>query len=368
MLRMKYLVTLTLIALLLACGAAFADPFVALEYETPVTPTSVPIPNDFTEQQFDDIDTDFWAWAQIEECSRAATAAEDFIVQGYGDGTYQPTYQVTRGQMAVFVARAAGFTDDAPDTPSFQDVPDTYWAFTEVERCVANGVVQGYADYFGDGIDAYLPSAVVDRGQMAVYLYRAAGLTTAAYAGTFDDVDEDFWAALEIEACATADIAQGFGDGTYLPGNAVTRAQMAVFVWRALVRGDGDVILGGPGVTDDYAPGDGVAALYYPDEIAGATGANTADLEAGPGAVVFIVLDAAQVGGGDITFELADSAATVDTDTLNPAGGDAAVDAAAGLPYLVAAYQIDSGLAAEDYTLTLTLGNGYSTTWEFTVE
>ena len=378
MLRMKYLVTLTLVAMLMASGAAFAAPWVALEYVPPVVPTSVPVANGDTVQQFNDVATDFWAWAQIEECSVAATAASDYIVQGYGDGSYQPAFQVTRGQMAVFVARAAGFTDAAPGTPSFQDVPDSYWAFAEIEQCVANGVVQGYADYFGTDADAYLPSTIVDRGQMAVYLYRATGLSTAAYVGLFSDVQDDHWAALEIEACANADIAQGFGDGTYLPANAVTRAQMAVFVWRALVRGDGDVVLGGPAVTDDaaFAPtgGDGAAELFYPDDIAGATGANTTDLVAEPGAVVFVVLDAAQVGGDAITFEVshqddADPPATIvdDTETVTPAGGLAAVDAAAGLPYLVAAYQIDSALAAEDYTVTLTLGNGAVTTWSFTV-
>ncbi|MDH4179404.1 MAG: S-layer homology domain-containing protein, partial [Armatimonadota bacterium] len=246
MLRMKYLVTLTLVALLMASSAAFAGPWIQMEYDIDLAPTSVPMATDFTEPAFGDVDGDFWAWGEIEECAAAHTESSDFIVQGYGSGTYEPALVVTRGMMAVFIARAAGFTDDV-SAVSFQDVPDSYWAYEEIEQCVLNAVVYGYADYFGEGMDAYLPSKVVDRGQMAVYIFRAAGLSTSAYGGTFEDVDEEFWAALEIEACAEFNIVQGYGAGIgYLPGNLVTRAQMAVFIWRGLVRGDGDVVLGGP--------------------------------------------------------------------------------------------------------------------------
>jgi len=180
MLRMKYIVTLTLVALLMASGAAFAGPWIALEYVPPITPTSEPVPNSDSAAAFGDVATDYWAWGHIEEAAVTATAASDFIVQGYGDGSYQPTWNVTRGQMAVFIARAAGYTDDV-SAVSFQDVPDSYWAYTEIEQCVINGVVQGYADYFGTDIDAYLPTVIVDRGQMAVYIYRAAILGTTGY-------------------------------------------------------------------------------------------------------------------------------------------------------------------------------------------
>ena len=478
MLRMKYLVTLTLVALLMASGAAFAGPWIQLEYVPTITTTSVPIPTDYTEPAFGDVpstglgedeDQAFWAWAQIEECAATHTAASDFIVQGYGGGVYAPSFQVTRAQMAVFVARAAGYIDDVEDV-SFGDVPDSYWAYTEIEQCVLNDVVKGYADYFGaddpettdvvEGGDAYLPTAVVDRAQMAVYIYRAAGLSTVAYQGLFDDVADDNWAALEIEACVGADIVQGYGGGIYLPGNTVTRAQMAVFVWRGLVRGDGDVVLGGPAVTSDtdWIPGGGddSAQLFYPDIVDTATGCVTTeiveeeevDLAVEPGAVVFVVLDAAQIAAGDIDFEvtyvkdgidctMADTGELVtstahgllvgdtitfgedvggvdpdaeyyvmtvpsaNTFTVSDDEGDTTFDITedgdntwsgtkatvaggafvtvapalakagvnvAGVPYLLASYQVDNGLAAEDYTLTLTLPNGNVTTWEFTVE
>jgi hypothetical protein len=422
MLRMKYLVTLTLVTLLMVSSAAFAGPWIAMEYDEALTPTSVPVPVDespdwFTTATFSDVpstglgddeDEWFWAWGEIEECAATHTEAEDFIVQGYGDGSYQPGLVVTRGMMAVFIARAAGYTDDVTEV-SFGDVPDTYWAYTEIEQCVLNDVVKGYEEYFAEddpettevdeGVDAYLPTTMVDRGQMAVYIFRAAGLTTVAYQGLFTDVedtgygedeDQPHWAALEIEACADADIVQGYGGGIYLPENKVTRAQMAVFVWRGLVRLDGDVVLGGPAVSDDLEldPGAGNAGFLLPSAVT-TTGANTVDgededLPVEGGAVVFVVLDAAQVNNGTVDFDLEvwdygdpeddedDVLDPVDSEsvTVNAANCKAAVDTADGVPYLIVAYHVAAAdvATAGDYVLTLTLPNGNVTEWEFTVE
>lgn len=51
---------------------------------------------------------------------------------------------------------------------------------------------------------------------------------------TFPDVAPTFWAFQEIEALAAAGITLGFPDGTFRPTTAVTRAQMATFLARAL--------------------------------------------------------------------------------------------------------------------------------------
>ena len=105
-------------------------------------------------------------------------AASHGIVVGYGDGTYQPTVTVDRGQMAVFVARSmvrplgdgglVGYTP--PATPTFSDVATDYWAYAYVEYLTAQGTVSGYADA------TYRPAVAVTRDQMAVYVQRAFGL------------------------------------------------------------------------------------------------------------------------------------------------------------------------------------------------
>lgn len=373
-----------------------APPWLTLEYAVGATPTSVPTASTFEcgwmmsdggsvfgpdkatsdvtilAPDLGDVGTGYWAFAEILECQNAASAASDFIVQGYGDGNYHGDWAVTRGQLAVFVARAAGYTDDPPAEATFDDVPDTYWSFGEIEQCATNGVVQGYPDGF------YRPGVTITRDQMAVYMIRAAGIATVAPAATFPDVPTDHWAAAEIEACVGANITQGYADGFYRPDREVDRGQMAVFVWRALV---GDVLLGGPDATDVALSvwDAGADNLLLPGE-ADYYGYSSTDVA--PGAVLYVALDANRVADGTISFEVShvDDGGTPDDDTDDSVVVDDSLDvtvssAAAqgavsttGCAYLVAYYDIPATLVAEDYTVTLDLINGASYSWDFTVE
>jgi DNA-binding beta-propeller fold protein YncE len=130
------------------------------------------VPSGPLEASFPDVPADHWAYKHIEY------AAVNAIVQGYGDGSYQPDRDVTRGQMSVFVARAlvdptgdeglAGYTP--PDGAAFPDVPTSYWCFMHVEYLFENEIVAGYPD------GHYRPTGYVTRDQMAVYIARAFGL------------------------------------------------------------------------------------------------------------------------------------------------------------------------------------------------
>ena len=116
---------------------------------------------------FVDVPKTDWAYRHVEY------AVAQNVVQGYDATHYGPGNVVDRGQMAVFIARAmvapggdAAIPDPAPPA-TFPDVPDTYWAYKQVEYCVGQGVVKGYDDGY------YHPERQVTRDQMAVYVARA---------------------------------------------------------------------------------------------------------------------------------------------------------------------------------------------------
>jgi len=123
---------------------------------------------------FEDVGTDHWAYDHVEYCYGQN------VVQGYTETMYEPAIEVTRDQMAVYVARSmvaptgeVAFANYEPADPrNFPDVPDTFWAYKHIEFCVENEVVQGYLD------GAYHPEAVVTRDQMAVYVARAFALSS----------------------------------------------------------------------------------------------------------------------------------------------------------------------------------------------
>jgi len=130
------------------------------------------VPTGPAEATFADVDTDHWAYDYVEY------AAAQSVVAGYDDGSYHPEYEVTRDQMAVYVARAmvaptgeAALADYVPSDPrSFPDVATDFWSYRHIEYCVEQGVVNGYDDGY------YHPETVVTRDQMAVYVARAFGL------------------------------------------------------------------------------------------------------------------------------------------------------------------------------------------------
>ena len=164
--------------------------------EGPQTASFVDVPNTGYGQ---DGTEPYWAYKYIEY------AVSSNVVQGYeyedtenpGETIhrYEPTWGVTRDQMAVYIARAmvapsgeAGLADYTPSAPeNIPDVPTTgcgddgtapYWAYKHIEYCVENGVVFGYDDGY------YRPEEVVTRDQMAVYVARTFGLVNP-FCGTY---------------------------------------------------------------------------------------------------------------------------------------------------------------------------------------
>ncbi len=184
-----------------------------------------------------------WAFYEIEACAEAG------IVKGYEDGCYRPDASVSRGHMAVYISRAvAGGDDNVPEftgTPRFPDVDAEHWALDYVEYAAEQNVVAGYQD------GAYHPEEEVTRAQMAVYIARAvhapegdAGLADyvpaeprdfadAPPTGYGDDGSEPYWAYFHIEWCVENDVVRGYEDGLYHPERIVTRDQMAVYIARA---------------------------------------------------------------------------------------------------------------------------------------
>jgi Tol biopolymer transport system component len=72
----------------------------------------------------------------------------------------------------------------------------------------------------------------------------------------FADVPADHWAAGYIRACVAAGIVAGYSDGTYRPATPVDRAQMAVYIARALAGGDEGIPAGPPVATFSDVPPD----------------------------------------------------------------------------------------------------------------
>lgn len=154
--------------------------------------------------------------------------AERGIVEGYTDGLFRPGEDVTRAQVAAFLARALGLEAEGP--PPFEDVDPSYAHADDIAAVAEAGIVEGYAD------GTFRPTVAASRGQMATMIARAYDLE-ASGDPDFSDVSASHAHAEGITATSEAGIAEGYPDGTYRPQEWVNRGQMAAFIARA----EGDV-------------------------------------------------------------------------------------------------------------------------------
>ena len=148
--------------------------------------------------------------------------ADAGIATGYPDGGFHPDDVVTRGQMATFIAK--GYALPPASSPFSDTDGDTHEAGI---GAVANaGIAQGRSD------GTYGPTLPITRGQMAVFMARAEGLSPVDGTGGCD-IEGHLYEG-EIRAVLAAGIASGGTDGCFRPDEGVTRGQMATFLARAL--------------------------------------------------------------------------------------------------------------------------------------
>lgn len=165
------------------------------------------------------------------------------IVSGDEQGRFDPEAPMTRAQLAKLLAVSLGSQDDATILaryPSrFSDVVRWHWARGYIEALAETGALEGY----GDG--TFGPEDTVTRAQMATMMVRLAGLADQANLTRFertvftDDSDIPDWARGAINVARSAGLMNGFADGTFRPGDPVTRAEGSVTLFRFLAaRGD----------------------------------------------------------------------------------------------------------------------------------
>lgn len=178
-------------------------------------------------QYFTDMGSHSWAAAAVDYLY------ENNITTGTGSGRYQPASAMSRGDFMVMVVRAFGLTSSG--TSSFPDVPqDAYYA-SAVATAKALGIATGYED------GTFKPGNTLSRQEAMVFLQRAFQ-AAGWYIGdgsqsTLDLYPDGGQVASYAKGAVAAMVEWGilYGkDGLLDPWGALTRAEMAVLLHRAL--------------------------------------------------------------------------------------------------------------------------------------
>ncbi len=141
-----------------------------------------------------------------------------------------PDDLVTRGQVAAFVARALELTGWARSDRFVDDDGSVFEG--DIERLAAAGITRGCNP---PANDRFCPHRTLTRGEMAALVVRALQLTDGARSDRFVDDDGSVFEG-DIERLAAAGITLGCNppaNDRFCPEASVTRGQMAAFLWRA---------------------------------------------------------------------------------------------------------------------------------------
>ena len=154
------------------------------------------------------------------------------VIQGYtenGKRLFKPHANVTRWQVAKMVIKGAGIQVSKPSTSSFTDVKAGTEESMYVEAATKLGIIEPTSK------TTFSPHAAITRNEMAKAVAVAFKIPASQYANLevpFTDVSSSNPYYKYISAIYYNGITQG-SDGQYLPNNALTRAQFALFVARA---------------------------------------------------------------------------------------------------------------------------------------
>lgn len=126
-----------------------------------------------------------------------------------------------------FLAATADTPSQVGISTSFADL-DGHWAAEFVEALVKQDFISGFPD------GTFQPSTPITRAQYAALITKTFQFPASNNLSRFKDIRTDFWAASAIASAADAGFLSGFPDGTFRPGQNLTKVQAIVSIVNGL--------------------------------------------------------------------------------------------------------------------------------------
>lgn len=168
-----------------------------------------------------------WAKADIE------LLASKLVVKGKSDDRFEPEHELTRAEFATLLVRAMGLSED--DTSRFSDVQSTDWFAGAVNAAAKAGLVDGLEEgTFGPSVNITREQMAV----MIIRAMRFAGqqpTTNAEGLSVFTDSQHiSDWAKDAVARSVSAGLIYGKTTTTFSPKEKASRAEATVMLKRML--------------------------------------------------------------------------------------------------------------------------------------
>ena len=173
-----------------------------------------------------DVPQSHWAYLAV------STFAQNGIVSGRGDGTFDPNGIVTRSEFLKILISVFKL-ELSYELVNFTDTVETQWYYPYISSAFANGITSGYPD------GTFGINRPVTREEMAVFTKRALDVRGRSFenkqadASTFTDMGKvsDF-AREAVEMMRQSGFLSGNDKGMFNPKNNATRAETVMMLYR----------------------------------------------------------------------------------------------------------------------------------------
>ncbi len=108
----------------------------------------------------------------------------------------------------------------------FKDVKENDWFYSDVAYVNSIGLMVGTSS------TEFSPNETATRAQIVTTLWRAEGKPVVENKAAFTDVENGMWYTDAIAWAAENKIVDGYGDGIFAPGDAITREQIVAILHR----------------------------------------------------------------------------------------------------------------------------------------
>lgn len=110
----------------------------------------------------------------------------------------------------------------------FKDISADYWAKDSIEKIIKMGIASGYPD------GTFRPSSSVTRAEFVTMVNTLMGYKEMKAQTSFKDLKETAWYYPAILVAEKEGYIAGFSDGTFRPGDKITKEQVCVILSRIM--------------------------------------------------------------------------------------------------------------------------------------
>ena len=207
-----------------------------------VAPLVAPAPSFAQSAAFSDVSSGYWAKDFI------AQLAQRNVIAGFPDGTFKPEKAVTRAEFAAMMLKANKYFSKARinNAVSFKDVPTTVWYYSAVQDANATGFLAGYPG------NLFQPEQLIPREQVLVSLANGLNYTASNPVNndlqTYSDASSiSSYARISLAAATEKNLVVNYPSLSVLnPTRNATRAEVASFIYQALVSSGQATAIGSP--------------------------------------------------------------------------------------------------------------------------